>query len=111
MTDPAIAAQLQAKLQVLWEGSKSTILERLDTLNAAQKRLASDPADHKASQSGLEAAHKLAGVLGIFGLPEGSEVASEIEHLFKEHQPLTKTALKKVGQLSERLRSIVAAKG
>jgi len=110
MSDPSAAAQLQAKLQALWESSKGMILERLETLQAAHRQLSSDISDPHARQQGLEAAHKLAGILGVFGMPEGSETASQIEHLLKQEQSLTQANLKPLHQLTEHLSTIIKAK-
>lgn len=77
MTDAA--EKIAAHLAQLWQTSKPTILERMTVLHATLDRLTQNPADHEARLSGREAAHKLSGVLGVFGLPEGSQLASEIE--------------------------------
>ena len=80
MSDDA-AAIIAARLNELWRTNRPTILERMTTLHAALKALTGNPGDTKARSNGREAAHKLAGILGVFGLPQGSELASEIEDL------------------------------
>jgi HPt (histidine-containing phosphotransfer) domain-containing protein len=111
MTDPSTsdaAQQLQAKLQALWESSKPTILERLKSLNASQQQLATDPENLPAKQKGAEAAHKLAGILGVFGLPEGSKIASQIEQML-EHA-YSSASSETFQQLIEQLNRIIATK-
>lgn len=75
------ATRIAARITELWHSSRPSILERIAALHAAQSSLGSDPEDLSARNQGREAAHKLSGVLGVFGLPRGSELASEIEHL------------------------------
>jgi HPt (histidine-containing phosphotransfer) domain-containing protein len=93
----ATAALIAARLNELWRTSRPTILERMTVLHAALRALAKNPAETEARSKGREAAHKLAGILGVFSLPQGSQLASEIEDLLIEHpsaaQPPTQTAL------------------
>jgi HPt (histidine-containing phosphotransfer) domain-containing protein len=88
MTEDA-AAKIAARLTELWRTSRPTILERIQVLHTSSEALAQDPADAEARMSGREAAHKLSGVLGVFGMPQGSEIAASIEFLLKPDQPLT----------------------
>ncbi|MFZ0272914.1 MAG: Hpt domain-containing protein [Acidobacteriaceae bacterium] len=83
------AAKIAARLKELWRTSRPTILERISLLRSACDRLTENPADREARSTGREAAHKLSGVLGVFGLPQGSEIASSIEFLLKSDQPPT----------------------
>jgi HPt (histidine-containing phosphotransfer) domain-containing protein len=80
MSDAAV--QIAGRLTELWRRSRPTILERMALLHAACETLTHDPGDVAARDAGREAAHKLSGVLGVFGLPRGSEIASSIEEMF-----------------------------
>ena len=84
----AAADKIAARLAELWQTSRPTILERMAALHAAEEALAADPLDQEARDRGREAAHKLSGVLGIFGLPQGSEIASALEETLKSPEPL-----------------------
>jgi HPt (histidine-containing phosphotransfer) domain-containing protein len=77
MTDPA--AFLAQRLAELWRSSRPVLLERMTLLHSTLDRLRQNPADAEARAAGREAAHKLSGILGVFGLPAGSRIASEIE--------------------------------
>ena len=77
MTDPAVA--IAARLAELWRTTRPTIISRLNLLHSALDALTHNPADNEARSQGRDAAHKLSGILGVFGLPEGSRIASEIE--------------------------------
>lgn len=74
--DPGAA--YQRELAVLWlahrdqlAGTASSILEKVSVPNAAEAELT----------DALEGAHRLAGTLGIFGLPDAAAAAREIELL------------------------------
>jgi HPt (histidine-containing phosphotransfer) domain-containing protein len=105
-----LPSQLAAKIEALWNSSKATVLERLSVLCASQQRLAAKPDDAEARRSGRDAAHKLAGVLGVFGLPPGSELASQIEALLDGDKPLTRENLRMLGELVESLDRAIASK-
>jgi HPt (histidine-containing phosphotransfer) domain-containing protein len=94
MSDKAEAAQkIQAMLKVMWKSSRPTIAERLRTLRVAQQKIAEGALDEAVRKEAESAAHKLAGILGTFGLPEGGAAASKIDRLLarpgeiEAHQP------------------------
>ncbi|HVJ08228.1 MAG TPA: Hpt domain-containing protein [Acidisarcina sp.] len=81
-TDTATALsgdRLQQLLLQLWMTSKSTVAERLEAICRAQALLEKNMLDEQARLEALDAAHKLAGILGTFGLPMGTELARQIE--------------------------------
>jgi HPt (histidine-containing phosphotransfer) domain-containing protein len=87
------AKEMEDLLHVLWKNNYGTLLERLMVLRSAQERLAVGTLDRQARRDAEEAAHKLAGILGTFGLPHGSALASEIEAwLAREADPATESA-------------------
>ncbi|HEX3986585.1 MAG TPA: Hpt domain-containing protein [Acidobacteriaceae bacterium] len=84
----AAAEKIASRLAELWQTSRPTILERMAVLHAAEAALDANPLDREMREHGREAAHKLSGVLGIFGLPQGSEIAATLEELLKSPAPL-----------------------
>jgi HPt (histidine-containing phosphotransfer) domain-containing protein len=104
------AAKLAARLSELWRTSRPTVLERLTVLHSACESLIRDPANREARTAGREAAHKLSGVLGIFGLPQGSEIAASIEQLLKSELLLTPQDLSALGDSIAHLDAVVASK-
>ena len=108
MTDAA--AQLAAKLNELWRASRPLILERMAVLHGTQTALAANLADTAARREGREAAHKLAGVLGTFGLPRGSELASALEKILMADTPLTAADLTTLTTHIAELESVIASK-
>jgi HPt (histidine-containing phosphotransfer) domain-containing protein len=76
---PPANEQLQQLLMKLWANSKATIAERLETIRQAQIQMAKNSLDGATRTHAVDAAHKLAGILGTFGLPEGTELARQVE--------------------------------
>lgn len=76
---PPANEQLKLLLLKLWETSKATIAERLETIRQAQAQMAKNALKAVERKNAVDAAHKLAGILGTFGLPEGTELARQVE--------------------------------
>lgn len=88
----------------LWFEQQGTALELADELARLARH--NDPSAD-ALERGYRAAHRLAGSLGMYGIPEGSEIASRLEdHL----SPGQERALPRdvVVSLAARLRRLVA---
>lgn len=108
MSDPAAA--LASKISELWIVSRPAILERLSALRATHASLSANPADAEARRQGRELAHKLAGVLGTFGLPQGSVIASSIEGVLMTESPLTPQDISTLGTRIGELEAVIASK-
>lgn len=106
----AAAEKIAARLAELWQTSRPTILERMAALHAAREALAANPLDQGARERGREAAHKLSGVLGIFGLPQGSEIASALEEQLKSPDPLFADQLVRLQARIADLDAVVASR-
>lgn len=106
----AAAEKIAARLAELWQTSRPTILERLSVLQAAEEALAANPLDHEARERGREAAHKLSGVLGLFGLPQGSELAAALEDTLKSPEPLLPSDLASLRARIAELDAVIASK-
>ena len=68
-------AALTPLLAHLWQKNRPLMLERLALL----ERCAASPADLSLRKEAIMVAHKLAGSLGMFGFPKGSELARALE--------------------------------
>lgn len=108
MSDPGAA--LASKLSELWKVSRPAILERMSTLRAAHASLAANIADAQARREGREVAHKLAGVLGTFGLAQGSIIASSIEGSLMADTPLTPADISVLATQIAELDAVIASK-
>jgi len=108
MTDPA--AKIADRLEAIWRASRPTVVERVAILQSTHRSLTANPEDAAARESGREAAHKLSGILGVFGLPRGSELAAEIEAHLKSPEAPTPEVLAALGVLIQELDQVVASK-
>jgi HPt (histidine-containing phosphotransfer) domain-containing protein len=75
-----VARQL---ITALWERSVPLINERLGSLDVACEAALLGRLSPMMRRGAADTAHKLAGSLGMFGYPRGTELAREIEHLLE----------------------------
>ena len=97
--------ELTQRILKLWERYQSLCMERLSVIEEARPSAASTGLDDEVRGKAESAAHKLAGVLGSIGLPEGSKKASEIEALLKPGDTLAPGQLSRLSELVANLRS------
>lgn len=105
-----VAGQLHELLSTLWSRSRATIVERLDVLRATLRSLRANPSDAAARKSGGDAAHKLAGILGTFGLPEGTELARRTEVMLESPAAIRPYDLDALQHTIEQLHQMIEAK-
>jgi len=70
---------LAAALLALWERRSGAFIRRADVIESALRELRSGSLAEPLREEAEREAHKLAGALGTFGLPAGSELARELE--------------------------------
>ena len=80
-------------LAALWVRSTPVIAERVALIRAATMALAATALDDFTRTQAEQAAHKLAGVLGTFGFPEGTDAARRIEQMLLPDARPTPAAL------------------
>ena len=66
-------------VSALWERKRPTMLHRLTVLDRAAEAAASGRMESTLCELALSEAHNLAGSLGTFGFPQGTEIARELE--------------------------------
>lgn len=76
------AEKMAKMVALLWQKNKPTIAERVTLLRESYTQLVSTGSlDKEQQMAAASAAHKLAGVLGTFGFPQGTEAARNLELL------------------------------
>ena len=98
--------QIDDILAQLWRKNLPTIRERLDLMDRFGAAAALGTLDEPMRIEALGIAHKLAGSLGMYGYPQGTEVASKMERILKSPTPETLTTLR---ALAADLRKSLAA--
>ena len=105
-----ITDKLHDLLATLWSRSRETISERLDVLRTTHRALRANPADKNARRAGANAAHKLAGILGTFGLPDGTNLARHVEVMLESAAPLRPFDLESLQKAIDQLHQMIEAK-
>ncbi|MGI8773358.1 MAG: Hpt domain-containing protein [Acidobacteriaceae bacterium] len=104
------AAKLHDLLATLWCRSEETIVQRLEVLRASYQCLQKNASDQAARRTGADAAHKLAGILGTFGLPSGTELARQTEVALEADGPLTIAHLAAMRDVIQQLATMIEQK-
>lgn len=96
-------------LSALWEKWRPEFEERTHALEDQIATLLDAPDDAEARETGRAVAHKLAGTVGTYGIPLGSTLAKEIEHILEADTALDAPALDRLSDLVVRLGDAIAA--
>jgi HPt (histidine-containing phosphotransfer) domain-containing protein len=99
--------KLQSMLSALWDRSRHTVMERATLLQSAGALLDQNRLDEATRQGAVDSAHKLAGVLGTFGLPKGTELAREAEIFFGRCTPPEKQEIEEMRKRLAELAGLV----
>ena len=75
-------AEIAEALKLLWLKFLPQIEERIAAIEAANRALLTGSLSAEQREAAGAAAHKLAGVLGTFGLTEGTNLAREAEQIY-----------------------------
>ncbi len=98
---------LHAMIATIWERSKETVAGHVEILQQAWSLASRNELDETARLRAVDSAHKLAGVLGTFGLPRGTDLARMAEESFGQRVKLSAAELKRVGAALQELSSLV----
>ena len=103
------AAKTAQLLAVLWERNRPVVEERLAILEGAINSLvATQTLAPETQVDAANVAHKLAGTLGMFGYPRGTDLARLIEEVLELQDPLTATEANQLHEWFVELRAVVA---
>ncbi len=75
--------EMAQMIQALWERNQAQVQDRLQLLDRAAAANQHGEMGAELRSEAREIAHKLAGSLGMFGFPTGSEIARRLEMLFE----------------------------
>lgn len=104
--DKKAEAKVDDLLANLWKKNLPSLRERLDLLDRVAAEAASGALAEATRAEAQSIAHKLAGNLGMFGYPQGSEAASRMEHTLKDPTP---ESLATLATLAKQLRKSLPA--
>jgi hypothetical protein len=101
---------LAAALDRLWTQFLPQFEERITVLENSAAALANGTLSAGQREEAHYAAHKLAGVLGTFGLVEGTDLAREAEVVYAGAREIDPGTALRLTQISARLRSLVESR-
>jgi len=105
--ETVIQQQTLERLAIVWEKYRGLSCDRLKALeNATSAWLAGNLKDEQRCKA-QQAAHKLAGALGIFGFAKGSQYAREIEEIYASSGMLDQTRSQCLTNLLSTLRELL----
>jgi len=107
---PAKQTILATALDRLWVQFLPQMKERVSTLEAACSALSAGTLSVDQRAEANTAAHKLAGVLGTFGLTKGTVLAREAEIIYSGAQDTDPDAAARLTVIAAELRTIVASR-
>lgn len=108
--EPVERADLAAALDRMWAKFLPEIEERVAVLERANAALAAGTLGVDLRAKANAAAHKLAGVLGTFGLTKGTVLAQEAEILYSGEPDTDPADAVRLQQIAAGLRTVLASK-
>ncbi|WP_420239442.1 Hpt domain-containing protein [Telmatobacter bradus] len=94
-------------LNQLWIKFLPQIQERLESLETSAQACAQNRLSYRQCQQAHDAAHKLAGSLGTFGLTRGTVLAHDLEILFSAFDPPIADDAEQLAKLVAELRALI----
>jgi DNA-binding response OmpR family regulator len=110
MIQPAPATDSLQFLTEIWNRHHDRMLDRVATIERVVIASADRSLNPEICREAWNCAHTLAGALGTFGLPLGSQVAKQIELLLKENPELTPAQIHELQSGVAQLRQQIASK-
>ena len=101
---------VSAALDRMWTQFLPQTRERILTLEAAARTLAGGGISIAQTRDAQEAAHKLAGGLGMFGLTRGTVLARELELIYSRPPAFDAELVQTVAAATTDLRAIIESK-
>ena len=107
-TTASVKQEFEAKLEQMWLQYQDKMIERMAVLHRASAMAKKANLSQDLLQQAQQAAHKLAGVLGMFSRDTGTEIAREIEILLQENSQLNSSQQQQLISLVADLDSLLA---
>lgn len=93
MSDPRDTHAVQDAVAAAWRQTRPTVIERVETVRRAADAAASDALGPAQREAAWHDAHKLVGLLGMYGIATGSELAREADRQLHGDGPIDGRAL------------------
>lgn len=103
-------SSLAEAMQQLWTRFLPQLEERVTALEDAAAALASGTLASELRKEACSAAHKLAGVLGTFGLAEGTQLAREAETIYGGNSNPDTAEAARLAEIAAQLKAMLAGR-
>ena len=104
------AREIAEVLEQMWVRYLPDVLERVGTLQQASEALTSGSLSQASCKAAESAAHKLAGTLGTFALPRGTELARELEQTFAAEDGPDAASAPRIASTVSELRAMIESR-
>jgi HPt (histidine-containing phosphotransfer) domain-containing protein len=98
---------LSEAMDRMWDQFLPLMRERVEVLETAAQAFAAGPLSVELQQGAQSAAHKLAGVLGTFGLTRGTVLARELEIMYSRESDPDSDLAPRLASIAAELRIMV----
>jgi len=105
--DPIDQNALTEAINRLWAQFLPQMRGRVDTLETAAAAFAANKLSSAQQVQANDAAHKLAGALGSFGLTKGTVLARELEIMYSRESGPDSALAARLGQIAAELRTLI----
>jgi HPt (histidine-containing phosphotransfer) domain-containing protein len=99
--------EMRARVAKLWERAKPNALDQLSQIEIAIQALFTTVLDEPTQKIAERQAHKLAGSLGTYGLPQGSELAKQIETILESDLSVVREQMHYLVRLASELHLLI----
>jgi HPt (histidine-containing phosphotransfer) domain-containing protein len=99
--------EIAEALKLLWQKFLPQIQERIAVMEAANRALLIESLSAEQREAAAAAAHKLAGVLGTFGLTDGTNLAREAEQIYTSGSALDPATSPRLHAIAEQLAHLI----
>jgi DNA-binding response OmpR family regulator len=104
-----VEEEVAAAIEKIWQKLKSSLKETFECFDQTiAQAIAGMSLDPQLRQQAILEAHRLAGNLGSFGLPQGSDLARQIEQLLRANETLCYSKAVQLSEWVESLKQVVA---
>lgn len=101
---------LNRTLNQMWVKFLPQLMQRVSVLENAATQFSAGRLSEADREAANSAAHKLAGVLGTFGLDRGTVLARELEAIYSPEGSLDRSIDKRLTSIAAELRTIVSSR-
>ena len=108
--DPSEQTAINQTLDKLWTKFRPQVEERVSILETAAAAFSANQLSLAGQQEANATAHKLAGVLGTFGLNEGTVLARELEIIYSREGGPDRSLAARISAITTELRTIVESR-